>query len=105
MKLKPFIFAIWASVGTAAATTTACLAIAASQYTTSIISGKTLVSSSINGQQFSFSTTKNMSSDELVSLAHSAWVLVKDMTDAELVAYLSKKNSPATIVSFANAQI
>lgn len=102
MGIRDLVFSIWAKFGTHAATVAALLEIAAGNYAEIQQGGRKLVSSSVNGQQFSFSQS---SSFPITVFARTAWIKIKDMTDAELQSWLETETNSFTEADFSMSEI
>ena len=98
MNLRDFVWAIYLANGeTVSGVISALKILAAGQYKEVQQGGKTLISSSINGQQFTFDVKRRV---DVLTLARQAFIEIKDMTDADLVAWLMQTNGNFTIADF-----
>lgn len=59
-----------------------------------------MVSASMGGKSFSYSLPPDMTASTVAEMALTCWALVKDMTDSELEAYLTRKNPKTMIAAF-----
>jgi hypothetical protein len=101
MSPRAFIFSAWLASGKNAGKTKAALElIGANQYTVQKEGGRLLVSASMSGKSYSYSLPPDMTASTVSELALTCWALVKDMTDAELEAYLTRKNPKTMIAAF-----
>jgi hypothetical protein len=98
---RAFIFSAWLASGKSAAKTKNALElIGANQYNAQKEGGRLLVSASMGGKSFSYSLPPDMTASTVAELALTCWALVKDMTDAELEAYLTRKPQKTMIAAF-----
>lgn len=101
MSPRAFIFSAWLASGKSAAKTiTALETIGANQYSASKEGGRLLVSASMGGKSFSYSLPPDMTASTVSELALTCWALIKDMTDAQLEDYLTRKPQKTMIAAF-----
>jgi hypothetical protein len=101
MSPRAFIFSAWLSSNKNAGQTKAALElIGANQHSTIKEGGRLLVSASMGGKSYSYSLPPDLTASTVSELALTCWALVKDMTDAELEAYLTRRNPKTMIAAF-----
>lgn len=101
MSPRAFIFSAWLASNKSSAKTKAALElIGANQHTVQKEGGRLLVSASMGGKSYSYSLPPDMTASTVAELALTCWALIKDMTDAELEAYLTRKNPKTMIAGF-----
>jgi hypothetical protein len=101
MSPRSFIFSVWCANSKSAARTVAALeTIATNQAAVSNEGGRVLVSASMGGKSYSYQVPPDMTAGTVADLALRCWQIVKDMTDAQLEAYLTRRESRTAIASF-----
>jgi hypothetical protein len=101
MSPRAFIFSAWlASDKNAGKTKAALELIGANQHNVQKEGGRLLVSASMGGKSFSYSLPPDLTASTVSELALTCWALIKDMTDAELEAYLTRRNPKTMIAAF-----
>jgi hypothetical protein len=101
MSPRAFIFSAWLASDKSAAKTKAALElIGANQHSMVKEGGRLLVSASMGGKSYSYSLPPDLTASTVSELALTCWALVKDMTDAELEAYLTRRNPKTMIAAF-----
>jgi hypothetical protein len=100
MSPRAFVFSTWLANGrTAQGTILALEAIAANQHSVLKEGGKTLVSASMGGKSYSLTIPPDFTVSTVAELALRCWQLVKDMTDAELETWLTRRTAKSMYVS------
>ena len=101
MSPRAFIVSAWlASDKNAGKTKAALELIGANQHNVQKEGGRLLVSASMGGKSFSYSLPPDLTASTVSELALTCWALIKDMTDAELEAYLTRRNPKTMIAAF-----
>jgi hypothetical protein len=101
MSPRAFIFSAWLASDKSAGKTKAALElIGANQHNVQKERGRLLVSASMGGKSFSYSLPPDLTASTVSELALTCWALIKDMTDAELEAYLTRRNPKTMIAAF-----
>jgi hypothetical protein len=98
---KAFIFSAWLASDKSASKTKAALElIGSNQYSTVKEGGRVLISASMSGKSYSYTVPPDMTASTVSELALTCWALVKDMTDAELEAYLTRRTAKTMVAAF-----
>jgi len=90
---------------TQAETLAAVKAIAANQYQTTLAGGKVLINANVNGESYSYSLPNQVNPLQVVAYARRAWLAIKSMNDAELLAYLEANDDRFTTADFSNLDV
>lgn len=89
METRDIIFPLWLAAGKDQSRTLAAVESTAAGLSSVVQrAGKTLISSTIQGQSFNFQLPGGMTEMEVVGVMRRAWVDIKDMTDSELQTWL-----------------
>jgi len=99
---RALIFAIWiAASKSRASTITALETMASGQLSVFTKGGRTMVSSSVGSESFSFALAGALSPDAVQGMAYDGWRAVQRLTtDAELTEWLKADDVACTRVSF-----
>jgi hypothetical protein len=74
--------------------------IAANQHDLTKDGGRLLISSSMGVKSFSFASMPDMTPSTISDMALKCWITVKDMTDAQLEAWLTKPIARTVYTAF-----
>ena len=101
MSPRSFVFSVWVANSKDATKTVAALeTIAANNFTVQKEGGRVLVSASMGGKSYSYSLPPDKTADTVAELAFYAWKEVKDLADADLELWLTRKTSKTSICAF-----
>ena len=98
---RSFVFSVWAANGKdAAKTITALETIASNNFTVQKEGGRVLVSASMGGKSYSYTVPPDQTAGTVAELAFESWKQVKDLSDADLELWLTRKAVKTTIAAF-----
>lgn len=101
MSPRSFVFSVWVANSKDAIKTVAALeTIAANNFTVQKEGGRVLVSASMGGKSYSYSLPPDQTAGTVAELAFYAWKEVKDLADADLELWLTRKTSKTAIMAF-----
>ena len=106
MEPRSLIFALWVKAGKRLANTVASLEnMASGQLDVFTRGGKTMVSSSVGSESFTFQLSGALSADAVQGMAYAGWRAVsKFTTDSELEEWLKADDVQAMRVAFDNVR-
>jgi len=106
MNTRALIFAVWIkSAKNRANTVTALEQIAAGQVTVFSQGGKTMISSSVGSESFSFQLSGALSADKVQEMAYDAWRAINRFTtDADFLAWIKADEVQSIRAGFGNMQ-
>ena len=98
---RSFVFSVWAANSKdAAKTITALETIASNNFTVQKEGGRVLVSASMGGKSYSYMLPPDQTAGTVAELAFESWKLVKDLDDADLELWLTRKAVRTTLTRF-----
>jgi hypothetical protein len=105
VSVRDFIFVIYLASGeTVAGTLAAIKQIAIGQFDLLSDGGKQLISSSINGQQYSFSLSGSLTNLQIIALARRAYLVCSSLNDTTITDYINTIDESFTQVDFSRLE-
>ena len=101
MSPRSFVFSVWVANSKDATKTVAALeTIAANNFTVAKEGGRVLVSASMGGKSYSYTLPPDQTAGTVADMAFYAWNQVKDLSDADLELWLTRKTSKTSVLAF-----